>query len=307
MTEYKPESAYRCAQDLTFGQLEEAARTGEILQSTALAFDQSRRLRILAGGQMVMMEPSECAEGLAEGETRPIAVLSRVGRPVCFMVQSGPQGGLVVSRRAAQQRCRTEYLDLLQPGDVVPCEVNHIEPFGAFCDVGCGISALLPIDCLSVSRIQSPADRVDVGQTLFCAVKSRDDQGRLVLTLRELLGTWQQNAQQFSAGDTVVGVVRSIEPYGVFIEIAPNLAGLAEPAGNLSLGQTVSVFIKNILPDRMKIKLVVVNQNLPQPMRFPLMYQQTSGHISRWDYSTPESGKEIATVFDSHPLTSPCV
>ena len=38
--------------------------------------------------------------------------------------------------------------------------VTHIEPFGAFCDVGCGISALLPIDCMSVSRISSPADRV---------------------------------------------------------------------------------------------------------------------------------------------------
>ena len=64
---------------------------------------------------------------------------------------------------------------------------------------------------MSVSRIQSPADRVAVGQTLTCAVKSRDVQGRLVLTLRELLGTWQENADRFRAGGTVVGLVRSVE------------------------------------------------------------------------------------------------
>ena len=49
-------------------------------------------------------------------------------------------------------------------------------------------------------------------------IKSRDEQGRLVLSLRELLGTWQENAGRFAVGETVVGIVRSIEDYGVFIE-----------------------------------------------------------------------------------------
>jgi len=42
-----------------------------------------------------------------------------------------------------------------------------------------------------------------------------------VLTLRELLGTWSENAACFAAGETVVGIVRSVEDYGVFIEIRP--------------------------------------------------------------------------------------
>ena len=77
---------------------------------------------------------------------------------------------------------------------------------------------LLPIDCLSVSRIASPADRVTVGQQLLCAIKNRDEQDRIVLTLRELLGTWSENAACFAAGETVVGIVRSVEDYGVFID-----------------------------------------------------------------------------------------
>ena len=96
-----------------------------------------------------------------------------------------------------------------------------------------------------------------MGQQLLCAIKNRDEQDRIVLTLRELLGTWSENAACFAAGETVVGIVRSVEDYGVFIEIAPNLAGLAEPDTALHPGQTVSVYIKSILPDKMKIKLVV--------------------------------------------------
>ena len=185
----------------------------------------------------------------------------------------------------------------MEAGSVIPCTVTHIENFGAFCDIGCGIAALLPIDCLSVSRISSPADRVQVGQQLLCAIKNRDPQGRIVLTLRELLGTWSENAACFAPGETVVGIVRSVEDYGVFIEIAPNLAGLAEADRSLHPGQAVSVYIKNILPDKMKIKLVVVNKNLAQPLRFEPHYFVTRGRNKKWTYSTPQSRKQIESVF----------
>ena len=202
-----------------------------------------------------------------------------------------------LSRAEAQRLCKAEYLDTLSPGDILPCTVTHIEPFGAFCDVGCGISALLPIDCMSVSRISSPADRVSVGQQILCAIKNRDAQGRFVLTIRELLGTWAENAARFTVGETVVGIVRSVEEYGTFVEIAPNLAGLAESCSGLAPGQAVSVYIKNILPEKMKIKLVIVNHALSQPHRFELRYFITEGHLDRWVYSTPECPKRIETDF----------
>ena len=167
--------------------------------------------------------------------------------------------------------------------------------------MGCGISALLPIDCLSVSRIQTPADRVAVGEAIFCAVKSRDAQGRLVLSLKELLGTWQQNAELFRVGETVVGLVRSIETYGVFIEIAPNLAGLAESCEGLRVGQPVSVYIKNILPEKMKVKLVIVNRDLGGPLHFEPRYFVSEGHLDRWVYSTAGSSKYIETDFSALP------
>lgn len=302
MLEYRAEGLCRNANHLTREELDRCIATAEVLQSTALAFDTNRRLRFELCGRRAYMPFEECLD-VPQGEViKDIAVLTRVGRPTCFVIvgverEENGQEVFRLSRAAAQRACRTQYLDTLEAGSVIPCTVTHIENFGAFCDIGCGISALLPIDCLSVSRISSPADRVQVGQQLLCAIKNRDVQGRIVLTLRELLGTWSENAACFAAGETVVGIVRSVEDYGVFIEIAPNLAGLAEPDASLHPGQAVSVYIKNILPDKMKIKLVVVNKNLNQPLRFEPHYFVTKGRIRRWTYSTPQSRKQIETVF----------
>ena len=302
MQTFRTEGNYRSADRLSPAELRAAIASREILQSTALAFDTQRQLRFDLGGVKAVMPFGQCADGAESGTVRDIAVLTRVGRPTCFVIEgmeTGENGQpyYLLSRAEAQRMCKAEYLDTLQPGDILPCTVTHIEPFGAFCDVGCGISALLPIDCMSVSRISSPADRVSVGQQILCVIKGRDVQGRFVLTIRELLGTWEENAAGFTVGETVVGIVRSVEEYGTFVEIAPNLAGLAETCPDLHPGQAVSVYIKNILPDKMKIKLVIVNHSLGQSHRFDLRYFITEGHIDHWLYSTPESRKRIETDF----------
>lgn len=290
---------------LTLDALRKAMASGEILESRALSFDSEKRLRFRFDGADGVMPYEECADGVREGNVRDIALITRVGRPVCFVVtdidERGERPVATLSRTRAQRCCRRDWLDRLMPGDILPCRVTHLERFGAFCDVGCGIPALLPIDCMSVSRIQSPADRVCEGQDILCAVKCRDAQGRIVLTMKELLGTWQENAAAFSAGETVVGVVRSIEPYGVFIELAPNLAGLAETSEGLCAGQLVSVYIKSILPEKMKIKLVVLHALLDERFMFPLEYRQKEGHIGHWRYSAAGAARTIETYFDDIP------
>lgn len=280
--------------------LSEAARAQTILQSTALLYDAEGCLHFCLGGIPAVMPHAECADGLADGSVREIAVLSRVGRPACFVitaVRGGFAPSLVLSRARAQRRCRAEYLDRLRPGDIIPCTATRLETFGVFCDVGCGISALLPIDCLSVSRIASPADRVQAGQQLRCAVRQRDERGRLVLTMKELLGSWEQNAALFEAGMTVVGTVRSVEEYGVFIELTPNLAGLAEYSDGLAPGDAVSVYIKSVLPEKMKIKLVVLSRLPPAAAPAPLHLFVREGHLDEWTYSCPGAQRTVRTVF----------
>ena len=96
---------------------------------------------------------------------------------------------------------------------------------------------------------------------------------------------------------SVTGVVRSIEEYGIFIELAPNLAGLAEFDDRLSAGDEVSVYIKSILPDKMKVKLVILSRLEKHDAPPPLHLFITGGHIDSWTYSTQTSKKLIETVF----------
>ncbi len=240
----------------------------------------------------------------SDGPVRDIAVLTRVGRPVCFKVLSvSPDGTSArLSRRLAQKECAEVFLSNLTPGDVIPARVTHLEPFGAFVDVGCGIVSMLPIDSLSVSRIDHPKQRVSVGEELNVVVRSvekREDGsvGRISVSRKELLGTWEENAALFRVGQTVTGVVRSIESYGVFVELTPNLAGLAEVRPDVTVGQTAAVYIKSILPERMKIKLALIDGGpaLPTPAPKPPLAEKR--HIDRFTYSPACCPRKIETVF----------
>jgi len=184
------------------------------------------------------------------------------------------------------------------PGTVLSCRVVRLEPFGAFLDIGCGIIAMLPIEHISIARISHPHDRFREGQKILCVVHSIDrERRRITMSHRELLGTWMENASRFHVGETVCGIVRSIQDYGTFIELTPNLSGLADNKNNLSPGDNVSVFIKNIRPESMKVKLQVI-EKLPCAEPAPLQYQITDGRLEHWVYSPPNCEKRsVETVF----------
>lgn len=282
--------------------LAEAQREGRILEARALMCDSGHDLIVDLGGMRGVIPREEGALGIREGTVRDIAILSRVNRPVSFVVRDFIRDGsgrttALLSRRGAQELCQREYIDRLSPGDVIPARVTHLEPFGVFADIGCGIPALLPIDGISVSRIGHPRERFLPGMDIRAVVKSREN-GRINLTHKELLGNWQENAGRFRAGETVGGVIRSIESYGVFVELTPNLAGLAETKENIFPGQQASVFIKSILPGRMKVKLIIIETFDSDPRRpRPPEYFFQGTHMDEFVYSPPESERVIRTAF----------
>ncbi len=282
--------------------LREAMEQERILEARAILCDAQHNLHVdlSAAGIRGIIPRQEGALGIAEGSTRDIALIARVSKAVSFVVtefRETEEGTVaILSRRRAQERCRQEYLETLSPGDIIPAKVTRLESFGAFCDVGCGLAALLPIASLSVSRIAHPSDRLYVGQDIPAVVTSTEN-GRITLSQRELFGTWEENARLFAQGETVAGIVRSVEPYGVFVELTPNLAGLAEPHEGVKVGQAAGVFIKNILPEKMKVKLVIIDSHFTLPHRPNPRYFLTEGHIDRFEYSPPTCPKRIVSDF----------
>lgn len=261
----------------------EAFHTRTILEARAILCTQQHDLVVDFGFCRGIIPRCEGALGIADGSVRDIALLSRVGKPVCFLIESiGQQsdGSLcpVLSRRAAQQLCLEQYIRSLTAGDVIPARVTHLEGFGCFVDIGCGIPSMIPIDCISVSRISHPADRFSAGQDIRAVVCAVDADGRVTLSHKELLGSWEENAALFSPGQTVSAQVRSVESYGIFVELAPNLAGLAEPKTGVRTGQQASVYIKSLIPEKMKVKLIIIDSFDAPAQPLPMHYYPVRTH-----------------------------
>lgn len=287
--------------------LERAMAQGRILEGIALMCDcTDMSLRVDLHGIVGIIEREEAVYNHDGNEIKDIAIITRVGKPVCFKVigiERRAEGTAVrLSRRAAQAECMHNFVLKRSAGDVIPAKITHLEPFGAFVDIGCGIVSLLTVDAISVSRISHPSDRFSPGEQITAIVKSIDtESGRVYMTHRELLGTWLENAASFAPTQTVSGIVRSIEPYGIFVELAPNLAGLAEVREGVSVGDACAVYIKSIVPERMKIKLVIIDahaEHVPRQMRY-FIDTNSIKHISSWRYSPPDCPKYIGTEFDA--------
>lgn len=306
MNEYLPEGLLlRTAENKNYLRsyftLLDALNEGRILEAPCIVCDSKHNLIVDLGCMKGVIPREDGAIGITEGTTKDIALISRVNKPICFKVVSFCRDEndciyAVLSRKNAQTECLNNYLKQLRPGDVIPAKVTHLEQFGAFVDIGCGVPSLIPIDLISVSRISHPSDRFYIGQKINTVVKSIED-NRICLSHKELLGTWQQNADRFEQGETVTGIVRSIEDYGIFVELAPNLAGLAEPRSGITVNSHASVYIKAIIPEKMKIKLIIVSTSDNTYSDNELDYFINSGHIDSWTYSSEASEKLVRTDF----------
>ena len=164
-------------------------------------------------------------------------------------------------------------IDKISKGEIVRGTVRNIQPYGAFVRTEDGIDGLLYIEDISVARIKTPAERLKVGQKINVVVKDIDKQkNRVYFSYKEMLGTWEENVKDIQEKTTVRGIVRETEKdkKGIFIEIKPNLIkssllyadeieliGMAEYKDGLEYGQKVDVYVKKIVKDKKKIKLII--------------------------------------------------
>ena len=304
MRTYRPEG-YDSRKKVRYSMedLKSALENGTILEGKAVKSDSKLNLYVELGRNITGVISYDDFEVRHGGATKSIAVLSKVGKIVAFKVVNitNKNGEHIVklSRKSAQEQCKAEFIDKLTPGDIVDAKVTHIEKYGLFCDIGCGCIALLPIENMCVTRISNPKQTLKYVKRIKAVIKNIGDDGKITLTHKELIGTWEEEVSKFDIGDTVIGTVRSVEKYGVFVELSPNLTGLAEPITGVEPGNKVSVYVKGITPERMKVKLVIVNKDTQDKVnnRPYYDYRLIKGRIDSWNYSPKSSDRKIFTQF----------
>jgi small subunit ribosomal protein S1 len=150
--------------------------------------------------------------------------------------QAGRGANVVVSRRAlleeAQAERAAELRGTLAVGAVVKGRVSALKEYGAFVDLG-GVEGMLHVSELGFQRVAHPKDLLSVGQEVevqILKIEKSDDAKkgyRIALSLKSLeKDPWSDVATRFYEGARASGVVRRLETFGAFVEVAPGVEGL---------------------------------------------------------------------------------
>ena len=263
--------------------------------ATILKYHEEDGILLDLGNDIIgYMKPSdfEDTEEVSNG-----TIISFIGQNIMAYIDDIVDGKVFLNRAKVQKEYKEYFLSNLEPGTILDTKVLSIAPFGVFVDLGHGILGLLPIGDVSIARFPDIYDVFSKGDNIKVVYKGLYSTG-YVVSHKELLGTWEENLKEFKTGEYCQGIIRDLKPYGAFIEITPNLTGLAEIPEHLDLevGDTVCVKLKTTNPEKLKVKLSIVSKSNSQ-YRLKFKYKITQGIIKNWNYTPLGSIKCIKTEF----------
>ncbi|MDO8526048.1 MAG: S1 RNA-binding domain-containing protein, partial [Candidatus Omnitrophota bacterium] len=139
---------------------------------------------------------------------------------------------IVVSRKDVLQAQKDEdkkkLFDSLQKNSIVNGIVRNITDFGAFVDLGAGMTGLLHITDMSWGRVSHPSEVLAIGDKIDVVVLDFDkDSGRVSLGLKQKTQSpWETVDAKYPVGSRVKGNVVNLVPYGAFVELEKGVEGL---------------------------------------------------------------------------------
>ncbi len=233
-----------------------------------------------------------------DAEVSKTTILSKIGTNIRVYIDDIKDNVVYVNRVRLQNEYKKNVLSKLEIGTIFDTTVLSVAPFGVFVNMGKDILGLLPIGDVSIARFSNIKEVFKKGDTIKVIYKGMT-KGGYVVSHKELLGTWEENLNDFRIGEYCQGIVRELKPYGVFIELAPNLTGLAELPENydIHLGDSVCIQLKSINKEKLKVKLYIVSIS-DTPYKVKYNYKVSEGVMKSWNYTPSESIKQINTVFD---------
>lgn len=154
----------------------------------------------------------------------------RVGETLLLKVLEvdQPRRRLIFSAKAAHKEQRRRTLEQLKKGSVVEGRIANIVKYGAFVDLGGGVSGLLHVSEIAWHRVDDPHEVLNVGDKIEVAIQDVDpERERISLSRKAVLpNPWDSVEQRYNVGDLVEGRVTNIEDFGAFVEVDTGVVGL---------------------------------------------------------------------------------
>lgn len=184
-----------------------------------------------------------------------------------------PRRNIVLSRKEIVEEKRKgekqAILEGLNKDDIVKGIVRNLTDFGAFIDIGGGITGLLHITDMSWGRISKPSEMMKVGDDVEVKILDFDKTNMKVsLGLKQKTqNPWENVGDKYPEGKIVNGKVVNIMPYGVFVELEKGIEGLIHisefswtkkynhPSERFTLGDKVEAQVLKIDKENRKLSL----------------------------------------------------
>ena len=180
---------------------------------------------------------------------------------------------VVGSIRAVQQEARqaaaAAVWEGIEVGKRYAGTVKSMTSYGVFVDIG-GVDGMVHISDLTWSRIKTPSEVVDVGDSLDVYVISFDKEKRKIsLGVKDRsTNPWEKFMATYKVGDVAEVRIVNLMSFGAFAEVVPGVDGLIHisqiadrrvetPGEVLKEGQIVEAKITDIDEEKKKISLSI--------------------------------------------------
>lgn len=185
------------------------------------------------------------------------SLLGFIGREVSYKVIEVDEknGTVYASRKDAQVEMEGEIIQRLQDGEVFNAQVVNIMKYGAFVEID-GVTGLLK-NADFAEDYTSIGEVLKVGETVNVKLRKISDSDRLLFeAVKKYKNPTIFSFDMFERDQVVLGVVRNVKPWGIYVCIAPNIDALCPVpgTGEIEEGMKVSFRITQVKPEEKRIR-----------------------------------------------------
>lgn len=178
---------------------------------------------------------------------------------------------IVVSEKAVWETKQESVLAKYKIGDAVEGAVTAVTDFGAFVRFEENLEGLVHISEIAWQRIDHPRDVLKVGDRVRAEIINIEG-SKIFLSMKKMIeDPWKMVAAKYKVGQSVKGKVLKINPFGLFVELDPDIHGLAhiselanKPVKDVNeiarIGDEFDFRIINIDPDNHRLGLSLRKQ-----------------------------------------------
>lgn len=172
---------------------------------------------------------------------------------------------LIVSEKAVWEDRQKNVISKYKLGDLVEGEVSALADFGAFVKFDI-LEGLVHISEIAWQRIDHPRDLLKVGDMVKAEIIGIEG-SKIFLSMKKLVqDPWKRVSDKYQVGKPVMGKILKVNPFGFFVELDPEIHGLAhvselsnksvtDPNSLGKAGETMEFMVVSIEPEQHRLGL----------------------------------------------------